>query len=331
MLNFELLKLNLRTVVPNRSESYYTLFENLDKYVECIVTKYIHDASVIELIRGSVNAAIVKITTPNAKLLLKIPSNKYLIPEIFFIKTLNSKKLPSPKTIEYDIDQTHIPYPYLITEWINGAESFAGHIDDQIAIDGGNVYAQNLYPVHQITVRGFGIPKDVDGTKWSCTSFVEALNEFFGSNIVQETPKLLYGNTLSNIEEFTLKNDHLNTQNSVLLHGDIPNGLMRINPTIQLLAFIDPAGIIGGDFLYDAASVFCINEDGDYGTGFMHGFRNTYFSMHLLNTVEKSRYELLLLFHLYWKSCFFHDHGWNPKFLINECLKQLDVVESLSS
>lgn len=277
--------------------------------------------------KGGVNATLIRYQVKDKQYYVKIPKNELVIPEIFFLNKLKRYGIPAPKIIYYDTSKAIIPYPFLIMERIERGQSFGKHIKDNIAVRGGYVYAQWLYKIHKIKVNGFGSPIDIQGRTWTSGTWIEALRDFLIKNIKSSTPGRIFRKTeIKKIYNITVNNPRLDIKRPVLLHGDIPNGIMMVKPRVELLAFIDPGEIIGGDFIFDVSSVYCFNERGEYGSGFMKGFLARYRELHKLTLEEQYRFYHLRLFHLFWKTCFFYDHKWKIENLYNETLKQLKKV-----
>lgn len=300
---------------------------NLGNYFSKIVDFFNLNPKNVHQIKGGINSILIKYSEHNKNYLVKIPLNKFVIPEIFFLKELNKNNIPAPHVVHFMTNQDIFPYPFFIMDWIEGAQSFDSHINNKVAEKGGAVYAEELIKIHRIQVSGFGVPLDVEGRKWSSNSWLDALSEFLEINIDRNTPSNIFSKLeLELIFSFTISNRKIKIRNPVLIHGDIPNGLMQIDPEIKLIAFIDPAGIIGGDFLYDVSSVYCINEAGEMGHGFMKGYR-IIFNLHGIEPEEKFRLECLRLFHFFWKTCFFYERSWGTKLLKTNVFKQLSLLE----
>jgi len=282
----------------------------------------------ISVEKGGVNATLIKYQTRNKHFYVKIPQNGLVKPEVFFLNKLRKHNIPAPKIIYHDTSLGIIPYPFLILERIEGGQSFEKHIKDKIAIEGGYVYGQWLYKIHKIRVNGFGLPIDTQGKAWTNRTWVAALRNFLVKNIKPSTPEKIFTETeLKKIYNLTINNSRLNIKKPVLLHGDIPNGIMRLQPKIELLAFIDPGEIIGGDFIFDISSIYCLNEKGEFGSGFMKGLLLGYTKLHKFTYEEKYRFRCLRLFHLFWKTCFFYDHEWQTDNLYNKTAKLLRQFE----
>ena len=319
---------DLRESTPNQTESYYTLFDNLGDYIEYIIdVATIKNVEDIFLVAGGLNAAIVRVKCHNAgEVKVKIPSDKLIFSEVFFLKQLKAHAIPAPKVLHYSSDCRVIPYPFMVTEWISNAQTFYGR-DEETLIDGGRVYAEALHQVHQIPTKGFGMPLDAEGITWSAKSWTEALTQFLGQTIKSDA--IVFSQSeRRDILALTVNNDKLNFKNPSLIHGDPPNGLMRITPTVRLLGLFDPSSIVGGSPLFDWTSIYCINENGDLGTGFMKGMSNFSQCYTNLRPVPVAEHRL---FHFFWKTCYFYDHGWEVHSLKDATLKQLRITQRLYS
>lgn len=251
-----------------------------------------------------------------------------LVPEIFFIKTLKKFSIPCQELVAYNISRKIIPYPFFITKWIE-ADSFVGHINDKVAIEGGIAYGKELVKIHKIKVSGFGIPSDLEGKRWTSRSWTGALEDFFKKYCRLDTPyKLFNKDEVGYIFDIVFKNKKLDIPRAYLLHGDVPNSLALKKPNIKLLAFIDPGRMIGGDPMFDLASIYNINEKGEFGKGFMKGLIAGYSLVKPLTSRERCRFRYLRLFHLFWKTCLFYDKKWNCTFLLEKTRSYLNYLQT---
>jgi len=327
-MKFDFLNHNVRILSPNQTERFYNLRENLGAYFLQIAEKYSLIPEKIKLIDGGINSVLIKFKNKSSSYLLKITTNKDATSEIFFYRALSTNALPVPKIINFDLSEDLIPYQFFIMEEVEGVQSFQDHINDETATKGGYIYAKELKKVHNIAVNGFGRPLDIGGLNWSQKSWLEALKSFFEENAgYKNVENLFTSEQLKAIYRLTIVNQKLEILKPCLLHGDIPNGLMQIKPTIKFLAFIDPSGIIGGDFLYDVSSIYHINEKGEIGVGFMKGFEKGCTEAYPMNNQEIYRFHCLRLFHLFWKSGFFYKHGWNTNLLHEQTITKLDQIQ----
>lgn len=327
-MKFDSLNHNVRILFPNQTEGFYNLRENLGAYFLQIAEKYLLIPEKIKLIDGGINSVLIKFKNKHSSYLLKITANKDATSEIFFYRALSANNLPVPKIINFNLTEGLIPYQFFIMEEVEGVQSFQGHTNDKTAISGGYLYAKELKKVHNIAVNGFGKPLDIEGENWSQKSWLGALKSFFDENAGYQNVKNLFtSEQLKAIYRLTILNQKLEILKPCLLHGDIPNSLMQIKPTIKFLAFIDPSGIIGGDYLYDVSSVYHINEKGEIGVGFMKGFEKGCAETHPMNDQEIYRFHCLRLFHLFWKSGFFYKHGWSTSLLHEQTLAKLKQIQ----
>jgi len=279
----------------------------------------------IQYIYGS-NSIVAKFDSNNLTYAFKISLIDSLMTEVYFINTLKNNSIPCQELMNYDFSNKIIPFSFIITKWIN-SDSFVGHVDDEISINGGQEYGKGLIGIHKIELGGFGVPLDINGTKWSSPTWNKALESFFKKNIRSKTPlKIFDTNIVETIIDKTYRNTKLSIPVPYLIHGDLPNSLATISPKIKLLAFIDPGGIIGGDPMFDLSFVYTYNKNGDFGNGFMKGLISGYTDIRKLTNSEMYRFNHLKLFHLFWKTCFYYDQKWNHEYLMSEThsvLKQL--------
>jgi aminoglycoside phosphotransferase (APT) family kinase protein len=311
----------------SRNAVYVQLRDNINNYFAKLAKHYQWRPENVQIIDTGINAVIVKFTDKKKKYALKIPSSGFIAHEVFFYNQLKKHRIKSPEVITFNLDKSIIPYPFMIMQWIDGAQSFENHVDDKIAQQGGQLYAQELIKVHRITVAGFGSPIDVKGKAWTSRSWLVTLREFINQNIQPGTPKAIFRKRdFDTIKILSWQNKKLEIDQPKLLHGDLPNSLMRIQPQIEFLAFIDPSLPIGGDPMYDLASIYVVDEMANLGSGFMRGFTNSYRSMQVLTKAEFYRCQHLKLFHYFWKTCYFYDHGWNYHKLYLETLTYLDTL-----
>lgn len=303
------------------------LIKNSKQYISEIFSYLNIKSEDIDLINTGTTSLIVKFRQGTKYYCLKIPSDKVIIPEIFFLQKAKENHIKVPEIISYDINSKVIPFPFIIVEWIDNSQSFTGHITDGVAVSAGSVYAEEIYKLHQIKVNGFGYPLDIKGNKWDSETWVDALKLFIDRNIDNQIPKLLFNNSqLEGIYNATIRNNKLNLDQPNLIHGDIPNGLMKWHPKIEFLGFIDPSGIVGGNYMFDVASIYNINENGDLGEGFMSGFEGKYRDLHKFDADTEYSFKCHRLFHIFWRSCYFYQNKWNHESLVQLTIKSLNEI-----
>lgn len=274
----------------------------------------------------SQNSKILKFDSGKNTYAFKVSLIDSLTTEVFFINTLKTNLIPCEELVTYDFTKKVIPYSFIITKWIK-ADSFIGHINDRISIKGGIEYGKELTKIHKIKTKGFGLPLNVYGSRWSSLTWNDALKSFFQNNIKNETPlKIFHKNTVDVIIGKTINNPKISVPTARLIHGDLPNCLATIKPTVKLLAFIDPGGIVGGDPMYDLSFVYNYNEEGKFGNGFMEGLRIGYVNIKQLTKYEEYRFNHLRLFHLFWKTCYFYDQGWKYSYLMSKTNAYLKLL-----
>lgn len=304
------------------------LLENIDQYFKEVSTAQGINPSNAEVIDTGVNAVIVKFSDQGQNYALKIPSDKEVIPEIYFLKRLEGAVIKAPRIIDFDLSEEIVPFPYLITKWIDEAESFENEPKSTI-LKGATIYGRELAKLHRLSAGGFDYPLDINGQKWSCGSWLCALRNFIERNIQVSSMEKIFGKReLGIIQDLTWKNKRLEIDSPKLLHGDIPNGLMKIYPKICFLGFIDPNPPIGGDPMYDLSSIYIPNEEGNINYLFTEGLLRGYREVVDLDEEDEYRFRCLRLFHLFWKTCFFYEHGWNHKSLHKETLKYLSKIQT---
>jgi len=313
-------------IMSNYSAGYINLKKNIESYSQMIFHELNIKAQDIRFLDSSVNAIIVRFLANGKEFALKVPSNKRLLHEVFFINTLKQYGVQTLDLVHVDLDCKIIPHPFFIAEWIMLADSFEGHYNDSVAYEGGVVYGTELTKVHVIPTNGYGLPLDINGERWSAESMNGALKNFLHENIFDlQANKTVSNKDLEAIYSLTVHNQKLNSK-SFLLIGDIPNALMQISPSVKVLAFNDPSGILSGNPLYDLSSMYFYNENADIGTGFMKGFTHSWRHTMKVTPHVQFQFDCFRLFHLYWKTCFFNDHKWNYQKVGTMLAKHLEYI-----
>jgi len=296
-----------------------------DVFLKIVAAEKLPFDNVVRL-NTDTNSLLFKLESNKASLLLKIPSDGFVLPEVFFLRSLTKAKVLSPKVVSYSVAG---PYPFILMTFIEGGQDFDDS-SSSVSYESAVEYGRSLQRVHHIKTLGYGIPLDAEGLIWESSTWLGALKTFLEKVVSSTTFKALYSSSeIEEILRYTTENPRLEIKNPFLLHGDIPNGIMQYKPKIKFLAFIDPATIISGDPIYDIASVYCVNERGSYGTDFMRGFGSVFEKYIDSSDDVKYRWNCLRLFHLFWKSAFFVEQGWSGVFLVEETKKHLKRIIKL--
>ncbi len=283
---------NIRSLQPGLPEQTYVILENLDAYIEKIVTSLNKKVKKATRLGGWSSINVKLDTEDNQSYVIKIdPWVGVLVTSATFY-TLVKERYPQqkvPRLVKLDESKEVIPHEFLVLEYIEHDSTSTFSTEDKYGA--GRLFGDFLKDIHKIRVEGYGSPQST--VRWKFKTWAEALRNFLNSRYFSKASEIFDQETIDFIMQLPTRAE---PSESMLLHADvsIENCLFkRENDQLQIAAIIDP-DTTGGDPYWDLAIGIGKNDD------FSRGIVESYLGVDAEKELNSRRFLILSLIYLFW-------------------------------
>lgn len=219
----ELSSSEMRRSKPGYPESYYALFDNLDRYVVQILSRIRIRPDELTVMAGE-TGAVIKICAGENALAIKItPYNDTLFAGQRFLALSRNVGIPTPGVIIFDDSRSDLPYDFVVLGWLDGTD--ASGLPLLASWEAGFLAGEMLRKLHSVPVSGFGMP--LRNGQWTASSWLDALRQTYLSWEVEQARDVLFSDWQTcRIEKLTFYNERLDVPTPRLIHSDFGKGIL---------------------------------------------------------------------------------------------------------
>jgi aminoglycoside phosphotransferase (APT) family kinase protein len=282
------------------SDAWARVLSRLGDYIGFIVQALNIRPREVVMLEQTLTYVLVRISTPEEHLTLRIAPEGHLLCEVFFGRTAREHHLPAARLRYYDLKRQLVPFDYTIEGHVCGIGAHqidpeTPHLLRALARQVGRIMRR----MHRVRVPGWGNPTATG--RWLISDW-HAILAYRHEKLA---PLSLAAGIFSAEDQATmnalLAHPALSDTQAVLLHGNIKPQTIRctIGDHVQLEALVDPGAVVAGDGLFDLALALNPTYPLEWRAGLLEGYAATA----PLNPAERQRLQLLRLLTSYWHTC----------------------------
>lgn len=280
------------------SDAWRRVLTRLGEYTALIVQGLNMRPTGVSLLERSARYVLVRISTPEQHVVLRIAPEGDLASEFYFSRTMHLHHLPAPRVIQHDLSAAALPFTYTIESYIGGttldrlAEPF-------LLRSAARQVGRVLRRMQRITMPGWGRPT-VTG-RWPQPDWLAVLNHLHATLAPPPFDALVFSASERAAVTAVLEDPLLQCAQPCLMHGAF--GPYAVRGTtganhVQLAALIDPGPYIGGDGMLDLA----MGLDAAYPVAWRSGLLEGVAAAAPLSDDEVRRLRLLRILAGYWSA-----------------------------
>ncbi len=293
---------HLDTYIPPSSKAYSEAWQRvlsrLGAYTATVVQSLNMRPDRVALLAQTYTHLLVRISTANEHVVLRISPERHLAPEVYFGRRMAAHHLPAVRIFKHDLTRTLVPFDYIIENYVGG--SSAAQVHDapmlrSVARQAGRV----LRRMHMVHAHGWGAPSQIN--RWLTEHWLTVLQELQQRLAPGPMAVLVFGEAQQQALEALLEHPLLAVEEPCLLHGAVGPPAVRctVGEHVNLAALVDPGRVVGGDGLLDLAW----GLDPEYPQAWRDGLLEGYSSMGVLSAEEQERLRLLSALTCSWSAC----------------------------
>ncbi|MFV9506275.1 MAG: phosphotransferase [Oscillochloridaceae bacterium umkhey_bin13] len=264
---------------------------------------------------------LIRITTLNEHLILRVAPEDDLAAHVFFLRTAGGQGLPVPRLIQRDLARTMVPFAYTLEAYVPGVG--ADQLTETHLLRGaGRQAGRALRRMHRVRAPGAGRPNP--NGRWPSQGWLAALNRIGNYLAPPPTDAVLFDETIQARIACVLSDPRLYMSVPQLIHGDFgPHAVCcTAGSHVNLEALVEPGICVGGDGLFDLACGLCAIYPEPWREGLLDG----YTSAGPLSDEEQIRLPLLRLLTSYWLACRRYSLGLPHEAARHEALERLATL-----
>ncbi|WP_129670387.1 aminoglycoside phosphotransferase family protein [Candidatus Chloroploca sp. Khr17] len=267
---------------------------------------------------------LVRISTLNEHLILRIAPEDDLSGYIFFMRCLNGQQLPGPQIIQRDLSRSLLPFAYTLESYVPGV-SAADLTETHLLRGAGRQAGRALRRMQRVTTPGMGRPNKHG--RWPTMRWQTTLARLGLSFAPPPTDSLVFSEAEQNAVARLLDDPRLTCEHPVLMHGNFGPGAVRCTsgPHVHLEALVEPGTCVGGDGLFDLATGLCASYPAAWREGLLDGYCATM----PLSEAEQTRLPLLRLLASYWLASYRYSRALPHEAARDEARSLLETVAGM--
>lgn len=282
------------------SDAWVRVLSRLGDYTGCIVQALNMRPHQVSVLAHTRNHILVRISTPDEHLVLRIAPEGHLLCEVFFGRMMARQQLPAARIVYYDLKRTLVPFDYTIERYVCGIGAHridpgTPHLLRAVARQTGRI----LRRMHRMRVPGWGNPSA--SGRWLTPDWQTVLENLHEKLAPVSIAAQLFNESEQAVVATALEHPALYAIEPCLMHGAIEPAAVQctIGDHAQVEAVIHPGSVVGGDGLLDLARGILPSHPEYWRSGLLEG----YGSLIPLQAAEQERLRLLCLLSAYWNTC----------------------------
>ncbi len=295
-----------RVVAPDSgySEAWARVLARLGDYTAEIVRSHNLRPQQVRCYQESRTVLLVRLTTPEAHLILRIAPEASLHPLLWFARMAQQQGIPIIRIYEADLRRTQVPFEYLLEQYVGDQDATRlepPHMR-QVARQAGRL----LRRMHRIPAPGWGTP--TANGRWLTETWHEVLHSLHTQYALPASALALFTEEQQAQVSAVLTDPRLVTGVAPrLLHGACSPQHVRCaaGETAQLECFLHAGAVVAGDPLLDLALAL----DPAYPAAWQQGLLEGYTATSMPSATEQTRLALLRLLVAYWSTLHRYAHA----------------------
>jgi Ser/Thr protein kinase RdoA (MazF antagonist) len=241
---------------------------------------------------------LVRLSTANEHLILRIAPEDDLAAHVYFTRTLSGQQLPSTRVIQRDLSRALVPFAYTLEAFVPGVTA-AMLSEPHLLRGAGRQAGRVLRRMHRVSAPGAGRPNS--GGRWPHRRWRVVLGQIGAWVAPPPADAMVFGEAERAAVAALLADPRLDVAHPTLIHGNFGPASARCTagPHVHLEALVEPGRYVGGDGLFDLACGLCPAYPAPWREGLLDG----YCAGGPLSEAERERLPLLRLLATYWIAC----------------------------
>ncbi len=280
------------------NDAWRRVLSRLGDYTGIILRALNMRPEVVSLLDQTTDHVLVRITTPDEYLVLRIAPESTLAGEVYFGRTLARQQLPAARIIQHDLSCAVVPFTYLVESYIGG--KCASQVDEPYLLRAlARQVGRTLRRMHRVEADGWGRPTPTGC--WSTPDWQTVLYNLHMRFAPEPTDMLVFAEAERDAVAGLIEYLGMTCPKPYLMHSAVRPQTTRCTTgeAIQLEALGDPGLVLGGDGLLDLA----LASDPAYPEAWRIGLIEGYGAFAPLTPAEQDRFQLLQIVSCYWSAC----------------------------
>ncbi|MCS6879741.1 MAG: phosphotransferase [Oscillochloridaceae bacterium] len=282
-------------VSEGMSDAWRRLLAHLGEHTALIVRALNLRPTAVTLYGQTEQHILVRISTLNEHLILRIAPEDDLAAHVFFLRMMSAQNLPAARLIQRDLSCTLAPFAYTLETFAPGVPATA--LDEPHLLRGaGRQAGRVLRRMHHVNTPGAGRPR-ITG-RWPQMHWRMVLRRIGEHLAPPPADALLFSEAERAAIGLLLDDERLELPRPVLMHGAFSPAVVRCTAGngVHLEAIEAPGRWVGGDGLWDLACGLCPVYPEPWREGLLEGYNVA----GPLSPAEEERLPLLRLLASFW-------------------------------
>jgi Ser/Thr protein kinase RdoA (MazF antagonist) len=286
-------------VAEGVSDAWRRVLARLGDHTALVVRATNLRPSAVTLYAQTEQHLLVRISTPNEHIILRVAPEDDLAAHVFFTRTLSGQGVPSARIIQRDLSRSLVPFAYTLESYVPGMVATALG-DGPLLRGAGRQAGRALRRMHRVSAPGAGRP--ARSGRWPARPWGVALRQIAATMAPPPTDAMLFDQAELAALARVLADPRLALAQPVLMHGAFGPAAVRCTSGIHvhLEGLVEPGSCVGGDGLFDLACGLSAAFPASWREGLLDGYQGAA----PLNEAERARLPLLRLLANAWIACY---------------------------
>ncbi len=308
-------------VSEGMSDAWRRLLAHLGEYTALVVRALNLRPTAVTLHGQTEQHLLVRISTPDEHLILRIAPEDDLAAHVFFLRMMSAQNLPAARLIQRDLSCTLVPFAYTLETFMPGVPA-AALGEPHLLRGAGRQAGRALRRMHRISTPGAGRPR-ITG-RWPQMSWRQVLRRIGEHVALPPTDALLFSEAERAAVALLLDDERLEVIRPVLMHGAFGPAVVRCTAGtgVHLEAIEEPGRWVGGDGLWDLACGLCPVYPEPWREGLLEG----YGAAGPLSSTEEERLPLLRLLASFWLASYHYMRAQPHEAARDDALRLIEIL-----